>query len=221
MRSLLICHEEETLNHFALPRWLASFSTLAGIMVLRESLTQRRQRIKRELNRAGILRFADVLAFRLYYKLCIAGMDRRWEARRLKQMEQRYPAVPVSTPTLLCSSPNSLQAGEFVAQCAPDLMIPRCKVILKEEVFTIPSHGTFVMHPGICPEYRNAHGCFWALVNRDLERVGMTLLRIDRGIDTGPIFGYFNCAIDERNESHIVIQHRTVLDNLDSIQECL
>ena len=41
------------------------------------------------------------------------------------------------------------------------------------------SLGTFVMHPGICPEYRNAHGCFWALANRDLARVGMTLLRAD------------------------------------------
>ena len=53
----------------------------------------------------------------------------------------------------------------------------RCKVILKEKIFGIPRVGTFVMHPGICPEYRNAHGCFWALVRRDLERVGMTLLR--------------------------------------------
>jgi methionyl-tRNA formyltransferase len=73
------------------------------------------------------------------------------------------------------------------------------------------------MHPGICPEYRNAHGCFWALANDDRERVGMTLLRIDRGVDTGPVFGYFSCNCDEGSESHIVIQHRTVFDNLDAI----
>jgi len=42
--------------------------------------------------------------------------------------------------------------------------------------------AAFVLHPGICPEYRNAHGCFWALVNRDLARVGVTLLRADRGV---------------------------------------
>ena len=74
------------------------------------------------------------------------------------------------------------------------------------------------MHPGICPEYRNSHGCFWALANDDLERVGMTLLRIDRGVDTGPTFGYYRCAYDEKKESHIVIQHRTVFDNLDALQ---
>jgi hypothetical protein len=49
----------------------------------------------------------------------------------------------------------------------------------------------------------------------------MTVLRIDRGVDTGPIFGYYRCRYDERKESHIVIQHRTVFDNLDSLQELI
>jgi methionyl-tRNA formyltransferase len=74
------------------------------------------------------------------------------------------------------------------------------------------------MHPGICPEYRNAHGCFWALANRDLEKVGMTLLKIDKGVDTGPSFGYYTYPFDEVRESHVVIQHRVVLDNLDALR---
>jgi methionyl-tRNA formyltransferase len=77
------------------------------------------------------------------------------------------------------------------------------------------------MHPGICPEYRNAHGCFWALANGDPDNVGMTLLRIDRGVDTGPVFGYFRVNPADRSESHIVLQHRTVLDHLDAIRDRL
>jgi methionyl-tRNA formyltransferase len=73
------------------------------------------------------------------------------------------------------------------------------------------------MHPGICPEYRNAHGCFWALARNDPGRVGMTLLRIDAGIDTGPVYGYYRCAFDSARDSHIVIQNRVVLDNLDAL----
>jgi hypothetical protein len=34
MRTVLICHEEEPLNRYTLPRWLASFSHLRGIVVL-------------------------------------------------------------------------------------------------------------------------------------------------------------------------------------------
>jgi methionyl-tRNA formyltransferase len=78
-----------------------------------------------------------------------------------------------------------------------------------------------VLHPGICPEYRNAHGCFWALVNRDPSRVGLTMLRIDRGIDTGPIFLQAGCSFDERADSHIVIQYRAVLENLEAIRRTL
>jgi len=80
-----------------------------------------------------------------------------------------------------------------------------------------PTVGTFVLHPGVCPEYRNAHGCFWALTRRDLERVGMTLLRVDPGIDTGPIFLHGTCDFDEVEESHAIIQYRAVTENLDAI----
>jgi methionyl-tRNA formyltransferase len=103
----------------------------------------------------------------------------------------------------------------------PDLSIARCKMILKREIFEVPRLGTFVLHPGICPEYRNAHGCFWALANRDLDRVGMTLLRVDPGVDTGPIYLHGTCAFDEAQESHTVIQYRAVFDNLDAIGRTL
>ncbi len=221
MRTLLICHEDELLNRVALPRWMASFSTVAGVLVLRETGDQKKRRIKRELKRIGALRFLDVLAFRLYYALSLAKTDRQWEEEKLADLCNRYPEIPSSTPVLVCASPNSKEARDFLRQAAPDMVIARCKLILKEEIFTVPKDGTFVMHPGICPEYRNSHGCFWALANDDMERVGMTLLRIDKGVDTGPIFGHYRCDFDERRESHNVIQLRTVFDNLDSLAKKL
>src|SRR5439155_13238072 len=45
--------------------------------------------------------------------------------------------------------------------------------------------------------------------------------RIDRGIDTGPVYGYFRVDADPIAESHVVIQHRAVLDHLDAIRETL
>ena len=103
----------------------------------------------------------------------------------------------------------------------PDIVIARCKSLLKESVFTIPTKGTFVMHPGICPQYRNAHGCFWALAKNDRQNVGMTLLKIDKGVDTGPVYGYYRCEFDEQRDSHHVIQHKVVFDNLDSLGQKL
>jgi methionyl-tRNA formyltransferase len=131
----------------------------------------------------------------------------------------RFPVLP-AVPEIVVSSPNSPDAERFVREQRPDLVIARCKTLLREQVFGIPSLGTFVMHPGICPEYRNAHGCFWAAATGDTGNIGMTLLKIDRGVDTGPVFGYYRVSPSPQ-ESHVVTQHRTVLDHLDAIRDRL
>lgn len=219
MRTLLICHAEDPLAREGLARWLASFSTLTGIVELREGRRHMWRRVRRELRRVGPGRFLDVLAFRVYYRAFLAGRDRRWREGRLAELRERYPPVPPPSraPVLSTPSPNSPHAERFLRERAPDLVLAVCKRILAERIFSVPGSGTWVLHPGICPEYRNAHGCFWALARRDREKVGTTLLRIDRGVDTGPVYGYFVYDYDEVAESHVRIQERALLDNLDGI----
>ena len=215
IKTLLICHEGALLDQKGLQRWLASFSNLAGVIVLRENRKRRWRRIKREINRVGLMRFLDVIAFRLYYKLAIAARDGQWERKRLNEICAVYPKA--DAPVLFTHSPNSREAEEFIKRIRPDIMLARCKTLLKESIFSLPATGTFVMHPGICPEYRNAHGCFWALANGELDKVGMTLLRIDKGVDTGPVYGYFSYDYEEVTESHIVISQRVLFDNLEGV----
>lgn len=221
MKTLLICHDDAVLHREGMARWLASFSTLTGIVVLHDSWRAKWRRARRELHRIGPVGLADVLAFRAYYKLLIARRDQEWAASRLDSLCQRYSSLSTGTPVLHTESPNSVESQRFMRECAPDISLALCKTILKPAVFSIPSRGTFVLHPGMCPEYRNAHGCFWALVNGDLDKVAMTLLHIDAGVDTGPVYGYYSYPYDELSESHWVIQQRVVLDNLEPIQQKL
>jgi hypothetical protein len=221
MRTVLICQADDPLNVEGLARWLASFSDLAGRIVLHDPRRRLWRRLNNEYRRVGALRLLDVFAFRLYYKLFLQRRDHAWEQRKLAELCAAYPPLPDTTRVLHASSPNSPEVERFLRELEPSLMIARCKSLLRPAVFTIPTHGTFVMHPGICPEYRNSHGCFWALAHNDLERVGMTLLRIDRGVDTGPVHGYYGCHYEESIDSHIVIQHRVVFDNLDRLAEKL
>ena len=216
MRTLLICHEGADLDREGLARWLGSFSTFAGTVVIREPGGRMRKRIAREITRVGLWRFLDVLAFRAYYALRQAGGDREWEARELQRLRSWFPNRP-EVPDVVVSSPNSAEAEAFIRERRPDLVVARCKTLLAERIFSIPRLGTFVMHPGICPEYRNAHGCFWALANGELDKVGMTLLRIDQGVDTGPVYGYFSYGYDEVSESHRVISQRVLFDNLEGV----
>ena len=218
-RTLLICHEGAELDRVGLAGWLASFTDLRGVVVLRERGERMRRRVRRELKRVGAARFLDVTAFRLYYKFFLAGEDARWERERLEELRRTYPAPDV--PVLYTHSPNTPEAEEFIRESGAEMVFARCKSLLKESVFSIPERGTFVMHPGVCPEYRNAHGCFWALASGDSGRVGMTLLKIDKGVDTGPVYGYYSYDFDEARESHVRIQHRVVLENLDTLREKL
>jgi hypothetical protein len=218
MKTLLICHDGAHLDQVVLAGWMNSFSNLVGIVIIQEPPSRIWRRAWREIKRVGALRFLDALAFRFYYSIFLAGKDRRWERQELREKCLIYGDIATDTAILKTLSPNTQETEAFIRKMNPDLVLARCKVLLKEGVFSIAAKGTYVMHPGICPEYRNAHGCFWALANRDLNRVGMTLLRIDKGIDTGPVFGYYTYSFDELHESHIVIQHRVVLENLDALR---
>ena len=219
--AVLICHEQDRLDTEGLASWLASTLKLAGLIIIRDQPGRLWRASRREIRRVGWFRFLDVLAFRVYARLRLAGRDAAWKDEAVRRLRERYPADLTAVPRIVVSSPNSEDARAFMAGLRPDVAIARCKVILKREVFELPRVGTFVMHPGVCPEYRNAHGCFWALVNRDLDRVGMTLLRVDAGIDTGPIYLHGRCAADEAHESHVVIQYRAVIENLDAIGRIL
>lgn len=216
MRTVLICHHDNPVNRQALPGWMASFSELAGVIVITETRARRLRRLRFEWRRSGG-RTLDVFAFRLYYRLVLAGRDRRWVDHQVRELQSRYPPPGPEVPVHHTSDPNDGVTRTFLEGIAPDLVLARCKTLLRREIFDVPAAGTVVLHPGICPEYRNAHGCFWALVRRDTARVGATLLRIDEGVDTGPVIAYYRTAIDERKESHVVIQHRVVLDNLAEI----
>lgn len=218
MKTALICHERALLDREGLARWLASFSDLVGIIVLQETKQRMKRRIRREINRTGFLRFIDVIAFRFYHRFFLARKDQAYLNGKLNQLLSIYPQIK-DVPVLFTHTPNSAEAEKFIRGIGPDILLARCKTLLKESVFSIPSIGTFVMHPGICPEYRNAHGCFWALANGELDKVGMTLLRIDKGVDTGPVYGYYSYDYDEIEESHIVIQHRVVLENLNKLEK--
>jgi hypothetical protein len=218
---ILICHQHDQLDSIGLASWLGATMHLAGIVLIAGDGSRRWRVARREIARRGLLAFVDAVAFRIYARLRLSRSDAAWAAAEVCRLRSRYPVSLDGIPTVTVTDPNSAPARSFIAALRPDLIIARCKFILAPDVFELARFGTYALHPGICPEYRNAHGCFWALSRRDLDRVGMTLLRIDRGIDTGPVLLQATCPFDEVRESHHVIQSRVVFENLDRIGHTL
>ena len=220
-RIVLICHREDLFDRELVSRWLASFAELAGIVEIEERPEVAWRRLRAERRRVGMARLLDVLAFRAYYRIALAAADAAWERAATTRAAQLWQAPDPATPVLRTHDPNDESVRAFLERAAPDLSIARCKWLLRRAIYSVPRLGTFVLHPGICPQYRNAHGCFWALAADDPGNAGMTLLAIDDGIDTGPVYGYYRCRFDARRESHIRIQHRVFLENAAAIRDRL
>ena len=218
---VLICHADDRFDRELVSRWLGSFAELVGIVEIQERPALLWRRLRAEARRVGLARLLDVLAFRLYYRLMLADEDSAWERTVRAEAATGWPAPDPATPVLRTHDPNDESVRSFLARLAPDLVLARCKWLLRRAIYSVPRLGTFVLHPGICPQYRNAHGCFWALAEGDAANVGMTLLAIDDGIDTGPVYGYYRYRFDALRESHIRIQHRVLLENATAIGERL
>ncbi len=129
MRTLLICHDGADLDREGLARWLGSFTTFTGTVVIKEPGGRLRKRIAREIKRVGLWRFLDVLAFRVYHRLTQAAGDRQWETRELNRLRSWYPDRP-DAPEAVVASPNSAEAQAFISAQQPDLVIARCKTLL-------------------------------------------------------------------------------------------
>jgi hypothetical protein len=219
--AVLICHQHDRLDSVGLAAWLASSTRLLGIVEIRGDRSRLWRAVRREWRRSGTLGLADVIAFRIFARLREQRADAEWTEREIGRLQRRYPVPIDDVPRIVVDNPNSDASRAFIANLSPDVIIARCKFILSPATFTLARHGSFALHPGICPEYRNAHGCFWALAKRDLGRVGMTLLKINSGVDTGPVLLQAGCEFDEVRESHTRIQQRVVTENLDRIADTL
>lgn len=202
-------------------RWMASFADVVLIVRLNEPYSRFLRRLRREVDRIGPLRLLDVLAFKILHQLKHGAEVQDWIDSTIKRLRDSYPPA-VNVEVIEAETVNSDHVRRALVAHNVDFVIARCKQIIGKKTFTLAQKGVFVLHPGICPEYRNAHGCFWALARADYANVGTTLLKIDEGVDTGPVYGYFRTAFDlQTPESPLIIQERTLFDNLPAVRDAL
>ena len=66
--------------------------------------------------------------------------------------------------------------------------------IAREQVLASARYGVLGMHPTLLPEGRGRASIPWAIL-KGLKRSGVTLFRLDSGVDTGPIGGHVEIPI--------------------------
>jgi methionyl-tRNA formyltransferase len=87
--------------------------------------------------------------------------------------------------------PKSLRSEEAAAPLhdwQPDLIVVAAfGQILKPHVLDLPPHGCLNVHASLLPRWRGASPIQHAIMSGDAE-TGVCLMRMDVGLDTGPVF---------------------------------
>lgn len=69
--------------------------------------------------------------------------------------------------------------------------------ILSEEILTMPRYGCVNIHASLLPKYRGAGPIQWAIINGE-EKTGVTIMQMDKGLDTGDMLLKEEVVIDPK-----------------------
>jgi folate-dependent phosphoribosylglycinamide formyltransferase PurN len=96
-------------------------------------------------------------------------------------------------------SVNSDECIALLREITPDVVVISGTRIISGRVLQSVPAKFINMHVGITPMYRGVHGAYWALVENDRARCGVTVHLVDTGIDTGNILGQATCSPTPRD----------------------
>src|SRR5437899_10863216 len=90
---------------------------------------------------------------------------------------------------------------ERLKQLKPDLVVVVAYgQILPQALLDLPRFGCLNVHTSLLPKYRGAAPIQWALLHGDAE-TGVTIMKMDAGLDTGPILSMKRIAIGPEDDA--------------------
>ena len=149
-----------------------------------------------------------------YLENALRHKGRGAEFRNLHQVAREY-----GFPVVTCEDQNSLRAVAQLKQWSPDVAIFTGGDILRDEVLKVPRLGVLNSHLGLLPEIRGMSSPEWsALCGVPL---GITIHRMDPGIDTGPILLRREFADFDRCDSFTDLRNKMIAEGIELITEAL
>jgi methionyl-tRNA formyltransferase len=111
----------------------------------------------------------------------------RGRGQRVSASAVKEVAVEAGAQIYQPESMKSDAALDFFAQIKPDaVVIIAYGQIIPRRLLEIPRLGWMNLHASLLPKYRGAAPIAWAIINGE-KKTGLTTMRLDPGLDTGPI----------------------------------
>jgi methionyl-tRNA formyltransferase len=142
--------------------------------------------IRNRIHKLGVLKVASQVAFVSIIRRYLERRDAH-RVREICRQEGLEPIAPITTAIIPIESVNSEACREHLRRIKPRIVIVNGTRIIKRETLNAVKTVFINTHQGITPMYRGAHGAYWALLMNDRKNCGVTIHKIDEGIDTGDI----------------------------------
>jgi methionyl-tRNA formyltransferase len=111
------------------------------------------------------------------------GRDQQLQAPPVKQSALAH-RIPVLQPEKIKSNAELRSELETIAPDA--ILVVAYGRIIPQWMLDLPRHGNINLHGSLLPKYRGAAPIQWAVANGETV-TGITTMRLDAGLDTGPM----------------------------------
>lgn len=134
--------------------------------------------------------------------LVITQRDRpKGRGKKLQYTPVKEKALQLGLEIYQPDNINSDESIEKLKMINPDfLIVVAFGQILKKKVLDIPKIDALNVHASLLPKYRGAAPINWAILNGE-EETGVTIMKIDEGLDTGDIISSVSTPIDDADDA--------------------
>jgi len=127
-----------------------------------------------------------------------AGRGRRIQPPEVKELAQLL-GLPVIQPVSL----RDTVAMDQIRAWSPDVIVVAAfGQILRQDILDLPSFGCLNVHASLLPRWRGAAPVQAAILNDEVT--GVTIMKMDRGLDTGPILSQESLPITDEMTAGIL-----------------
>jgi len=148
-----------------------------------------------ELSCASLEALADSAEFQL---AAVVTQPDRPKGRQLKLQPSPVKQLALKRQLPLLQ-PERARSEEFlrqIEQINPELIVVAAYgQILPRQLLELPRFGCLNVHTSVLPKYRGAAPIQWAILNDERE-TGVTIMKMDIGLDTGPILTQSSTLIE-------------------------
>lgn len=147
-------------------------------VIIETGKTAKYQKLKRTFKRSNVFNWPvdliNLFALFVYSRASTSYLKSRIRVKNIK-------------PLLRVSDVNDIECIAAVTSLHPTMIFVFGVGIIRLPFLKEANAPVFNIHTGIVPQYRNVHSDFWAYKNKDYQNIGVTLMHLDEGIDSGAI----------------------------------